>query len=310
MYKIAINTELPKAEQAVVTIGSFDGLHEGHLQLFKCLNSIAFNNNYRRVAITFEPLPQEFFFDQKQKQRLNRLSLLRDKYIVLKQKKLLDELVILHFNHSIANLTAKEFIQKILKDRLNASHLVVGHDFKFAKDSSGSCVDLHQHNIETTVVEPFLIDGQRVSSSIIRQAAQNNQLDIINTYLGRNLHYTSRIIHGNKMGRKFGVPTINLAIGKNRLALWGIYIAYVYIAGVRYNAVASIGKNPTTNRLDVYKLEAHLLDVDLDLYGKIATVEILQFIRCEQKFPDLDSLFAQIHQDMTRARQYFTALIL
>ncbi|MBP9742592.1 MAG: riboflavin biosynthesis protein RibF [Burkholderiales bacterium] len=306
MNRIVVNIPLNYVQKAVVAIGNFDGVHIGHQQLFAILNKIAARKNYRRIAITFEPLPREYFSDQKQQQRLPRLSLLRDKFYLLNN--LIDELIVVHFNSAIANLTPAQFIQNVLQRELNVAEAVFGHDFKFGKNGLGSSIDLIEHGIECTMVDPVVIKGMRVSSSIVRNFAHNNDLDSIRQYLGHNLHYTSRIVHGNKMGRKFGVPTINLTLGRNRLALWGIYVVNVYINNIRYNAVASIGKNPTTNDLDVFKLEAHLLDVDLNLYGKIATVEILEFVRKEQKFDDLASLFAQIHKDMDYAKNYFKKL--
>lgn len=303
MNRIIVNNPLNYVQKAVVAIGNFDGVHVGHQQLFTTLNKIATRKNYRRIAITFEPLPREYFSDQGQQQRLPRLTLLRDKFYLLNN--FIDELVVIHFNSAIANLTPAQFIKNILKNQLNVVEAVLGHDFKFGKNGVGSSDDLIEQGVECTIVEPILLNGIRVSSSLIRDFAKNNDLSSIRQYLGHNLHYTSRVVHGNKMGRKFGVPTINLTLGRNRLALWGIYVANVYIDNIRYNAVTSIGKNPTTNDLDIFKLEAHLLDVDLDLYGKIATVEILEFMRKEQKFDDLTSLFAQIHEDMAYAKSYF-----
>ncbi|MDQ5921789.1 MAG: riboflavin kinase / adenylyltransferase [Pseudomonadota bacterium] len=290
--------------KSVVAIGNFDGVHLGHQQLLAMLDDVAVQNSYKRVAIIFEPLPLEYFLDQKNQHRIPRLSLLRDKFYYLQS--LVDELVVIHFNAAIADLTPQQFIQHILKQKLNAAHVVIGHDFRFGRGRSGSVEDFIKHDIECTVVEPVILDQVRVSSSIIREFANNNDLLNVTRYLGHNLHYTARIVHGKKMGRKFGVPTINLTLGKYRLALWGVYVAKVYIDHCTYNAVVSIGKNPTTNNLGVYNLEAHLLDVDLDLYGKIATIEILQFIRQECKFNDLDSLFDQIHSDIACARNYFT----
>ena len=304
MFRIVINTATNN-NPCVATIGNFDGLHLGHLELFKSLNNVANTHNYRRIAITFEPLPLEFFLDRRGEQRLHRLSLLRDKFYLFKQHNLIDELIVLHFNDSIANLSPNEFINDILIKKLNIAHVVVGHDFKFGYGGAGSVNNFMANNIKTTVIDPFILNNQRVSSSIIRKTAAENNLLNVALYLGRNLQYTARVIHGNKMGRKFGVPTINLSIGRNRPVVHGIYVANVFIDNIRYNAVASIGKQPTTNSLDIYKLEAHLLDVDLDLYGKIATVEILKFIREERKYDDLDTLFKQIHQDITDARNYF-----
>ena len=306
MYRIIINKS--QSEESVVTIGNFDGLHLGHRQLFESLNEVALKNNYRRIAITFEPLPLEYFHDQTHQLCLHRLCMLRDKFYLLTKDNLIDELIILHFNASVANLTPLEFIDRILKQKLNVRHAIVGHDFKFGKGGVGTVDDFAKSGINNTIIEPFMLNGQRISSSLIREIAGKNELELVKQYLGRNLHYTARVIHGNKMGRKYGVPTINLALGRNRPVVHGIYIARVYIEQIAYDAVASIGKNPTTNDLDVYKMEAHLLGVDLDLYGKIATVEILKHLRNERKFDDLDSLFAQIHQDMTDARNYFLEL--
>jgi riboflavin kinase / FMN adenylyltransferase len=306
MYRIKFSTnqELPKL--AVATIGNFDGLHPGHLELLSNLKQIALDNNYRKVVITFEPLPLEYFADIKFEKRLTRLSLIRDKIIILRQQNLADELVILRFDASIANLSPQEFIQKVLQQQLDVKHVVIGHDFKFGKNGTGNINDFKAHGIESTVMEPYYIENERVSSSLIRHYATGNDLRMVAKYLGRNLHYTSHVIYGNQLGRKFGVPTINLGLNRNRPALWGIYTALVHIEGKTYNAVASIGKNPTVSIQDVYKLEAHLLDVDLDLYGKIATVEILSFMREERKFDDMDKLFKQIYQDLDDARRYFS----
>lgn len=305
MYKILLNPDAVNLDSAVVTIGNFDGLHLGHLELFKTLNIVAKKYNYKRVAITFEPLPLEHFSDIKKEERLSRLSLLRDKFLLLKKNDLIDELVVLHFNSRIANLSPKAFIKEVLLNKLNTSHVVIGHDFKFGKNGGGKINDFVKLGLEITLVEPFCINTERISSSIIRNLATKNDLTLIRNYLGHNLQYTSRVIHGKKLGRKLGVPTINLSLGRNKPALWGIYTAYIYIDNKRYNAVASIGKNPTVSDLDTYKLEGHLLDVDLDLYGKIATIEILGFIRDELKFNDIDSLIRQMQKDLQQARAYF-----
>ncbi|MCE2706392.1 MAG: riboflavin biosynthesis protein RibF [Proteobacteria bacterium] len=305
MYRIIINQRSDAKEKSIVTIGNFDGMHLGHMQLFTKLNKIANIQNLRRIVVTFEPLPLEYFADCKKEQRLARLGLLRDKYLFLKNLGFIDELVIIRFNASLCDLSPSQFTQQVLIKELKVTHVVIGHDFRFGKNATGGKEDLLRHNIDVTTVEPYYIENNRVSSSIVRQFAMDNNLHSLKQYLGRNIHYTSRVVHGNHLGRKFGVPTINLCVGHNRPALWGIYIAYVYIDGIRYNSVASIGKNPTISDMNIYKLEAHLLDVDLDLYGKIATVEILEFLRLEQKFSDLNTLFVQIHRDLDNSREFF-----
>lgn len=310
MFRILVNKQaiFGAGIRSVVTIGSFDGIHKGHMQLIYRMNEIARLKSLKRVLITFEPLPSEYFANINHEERLSRLSLLRDKLLILKNlaKPYVDELVILRFTPNTACLSSNQFIEKILINELNTAHLVVGHDFKFGKNGNGNIQHLRHHGFELDEIPPFYIENNRVSSSLIRHHAQLNELGLVKKYLGRNLHYTSKVIHGNHLGRKYGVPTINLCLGRNKPALWGIYVAYVYIDGIRYNAVASIGKNPTVSDLEIYKLEAHLLDVDLDLYGKVATVEILEFLREERKFDGLKSLFKQIYMDLDRTRLYFT----
>lgn len=310
MQKIILNKPTEDNAAAVVTIGNFDGMHLGHQELFKKSSEIAHKNNYRVIVITFEPLPLEYFCDQLQKSRQPRLSLLRDKINVLQNLGYIDEVLILHFNSSIANLTPQEFIVKILKNKLNVKHAVIGYDFKFGKNGTGNADDLTEYGIIVHEINPYLKNELLISSSIIRELATHNKLAKIKSYLGRNLQYTSRVIYGNQLGRKYNVPTINLSLGKNIPALHGIYIARVHIDGASYNAVVSIGKNPTTNKHDRYNLEAHLLGINLDLYGKIATVEILKFMREEAKFIDLGTLFKQIHIDVANAWQYFETEII
>ena len=306
--------------KSIVTIGNFDGLHVGHIHLLETMNHIANTTNtvnaakdqrLRRIVITFEPLPTEYFCDKIHKSRLSRLGLLRDKVLLLQQFNLADELVIIKFNAACANLTPDEFIQNYLLLQLNIVHIVVGHDFRFGCNRIGNIDSFakYKNKISTTIVDQFILLNKRVSSSLIRDLAKHNQLAEIRVYLGRNIQYTSRVVHGNHIGRTLGVPTINLSLGRNQPALWGIYLAYVYIDNIKYNAVASIGKNPTVSHRGVYQLEAHLLDVDLDLYGKIATIEILEFMREELKFNDMQELMLQMQTDLLQARSAFATRI-
>ncbi len=306
MYRFRLNTTSEDINGSVATLGCFDGLHRGHMQLFTKLNEVAIQQAYHRIAITFEPTPFEFFSDCRGEIRVPRLSLLRDKFILLKELNLVDELVVLPFNAGLAKITAEQFTQSFLYAELNVRHMVVGHDFHFGNGGLGNVGNLDQVGIKVSVLPAYMEAGLRVSSSLIRELAKNNDLVGVQTYLGRNLRYTSRVVHGNKLGRTLGVPTINLGLGRSIPAIWGIYVAKVYIEGETYNAVASVGKNPTVMpQNNGYKLEAHLLDVDLDLYGKVATIEILSFLRPELKFDDLDTLMVQMQLDLEDARDYF-----
>ncbi len=306
MFKILLNNKF--FENSVVSIGNFDGLHLGHKNLLQELTVVSKKENLTRILITFEPTPQEFFHTNSNKKHLGRISLLRDKFFILKREDLVDQIIVFKFNKCFSSLSPKYFIENILIKELKTKHVVVGKNWRFGRNAEGTYEDLLKYNIEVSLKDKLIIDNKIVSSSNIRQAAEINNFEIIQKYLGGNLHFTSKVVHGHKMARKFGVPTINFNLGKKKLAFWGIYAAYVYIENIRYKAVAGIGKNPTTNNFEIYKLEAHLLDVDLDLYGKIARVEILYFIREEKKFDSLDELFKTIHKDIECAREYFRSL--
>ena len=305
MLQIKLNHSDKNSLSRIATIGNFDGLHLGHWQLLQQMEKVANFTNAWRVLITFDTLPHEYFADKSGTIRTPRISLLRDKIAILAKSGLIDEVVILHFNSHIAHLPAKEFVNTYIKEKLRVEQLLIGHDFRFGYQARGSITDFIENGIDAYEFAEVRHNQMRISSSLIRELASEQRLDKIHDYLGRNVQYTSRVVKGNQLARQFGMPTINLNLCKIRPVLWGIYISYVYIDGKRYNGVTNIGKNPTVSEGKVYKIETHLLDVDIDLYGKIATVEILKYLRPELKFDDLDSLFKQMYKDLDDAREFF-----
>lgn len=309
MYRFNLSFNKPKLSndiKAVATIGNFDGVHLGHQEIFEQVNKIALTKQLRAIVITFEPLIKEYIYQTNNLPKLKRLSLLRDKCRLIQETGLIDELIVLPANPSLINLSAHDFIKEYLHKKLNIVEMVIGSDFHFGRDRQGGVTDLINNGIATQVAKPVKCDQVTVSSSLIRSLALENKLDQVNKYLGgHNLTYSGHIVYGNQLGRKYNVPTINLNLGKICPSVWGIYTAYVYIGRVRYKAVASVGLNPTVSNDSRYKLEAHLLGVDLNLYGKIATIEFLHFLRGEVKFVDLPTLFAQIHQDIADAKAWF-----
>lgn len=308
MYRIKLNPQINQHTATIATIGNFDGMHLGHQELIKQLNQEPQKINAWRMLITFDVLPREYFADKSKSLRLPRIGLLRDKIMQIKELGLIDEVVIVHFNSTMAKMTAESFAKQILQDKLNVSHMLVGHDFRFGANALGSINDLIKSGISVNEFAEYKYHGTRISSSLIRELATEQNLPKITDLLGHKITYSSRVVYGNQLGRQYGVPTINLELRKIRPVLWGIYCGFVYIDGKRYNGVVSIGKNPTVSEGKVYKAEAHLLDVDLDLYGKIATIEILHYLRPELKFTDVDTLFTQIHKDMQDARDFFISI--
>lgn len=309
MYRIQLSTKPKEREQKIIaTIGKFDGLHLGHTELLGQLSQQARLNKSWRMLITFDVLPHEYFADKNGVLRASRIGLLRDKIAILQQSGLVDEVVILHFSEHMAKLKAQDFIDEILRNKLEISEMIVGHDFRFGYMAKGTISDLSSSGIKTSEFAELKHNKMRVSSSLIRKLASEQKIDLIRSYLGRNIRYTSRIVKGNQLARKWNFPTINLNLYKICPVLWGIYTSYVYIEGKRYLGVTNIGKNPTVSEGKVYKIETHLLDVDLDLYGKIATVEILHYLRPELKFEALEPLFKQMYKDLDDARAFFAKL--
>jgi riboflavin kinase/FMN adenylyltransferase len=304
MFEIKLKNNFYNNTDVVATIGNFDGIHLGHQELFKQMVTFAQSHKVKSVVITFEPLPKEFI---EADNNLLRLSLLRDKYNIVKTFAI-DSLVVMRFNSQLQKLAAKDFVQDILIKQLKIKYLFVGNDFRFGYQALGNIKLLQDLGINVVQSPEYKINNSRVSSSLIRSYAKDNKFTAVKLLLGRNIMYTSRVVYGNQLGRKYGVPTINLLLVNKVPILWGIYFAYVYIDNIRYNAVVSCGQNPTVTTTKNYKLEAHLLDVDLNLYGKIATIEILDFSRAELKFESLEQLFEQIHQDLQNARNYFYRL--
>ncbi|MBP7781436.1 MAG: riboflavin biosynthesis protein RibF [Burkholderiales bacterium] len=309
MFRLKLSSKTLQANQPIIaTIGNFDGFHLGHQELLGQLNQLANAQQAWRMLITFDVLPHEYFADKAGILRSPRIGLLRDKIQIIQASGMIDEVVVLHFNQALAQLTPREFIQKILLERLQISDMLVGHDFRFGNQAQGSIADLRASGIVTSEFAELKHQQLRVSSSLIRELAADQNLAMIQSYLGHNICYTSRVVKGNQLARKWNFPTINLNLYKIRPVLWGIYTSYVYIDGQRYFGVTNIGKNPTVSEGKVYKIETHLLDVDLDLYSKIAAVEILHFLRPELKFDGLEPLFKQMYQDLADARAFFAKI--
>lgn len=306
IHRIKITPDALLQKKSVITIGNFDGMHLGHMSLINQANQIAQIHSLKRVLVTFEPYTHEFFAKRLKKTVQARLSLLRDKYNILSNLLLVDELVVIRFNQTIANMSADDFIQDILIDKLNADTVIMGSDFRFGRGAQGSHLDIMRHGISVISNDKVQADENAISSTRIRACIDNHDLNQALEMLGHNLTYTSRIIHGLKNGRKFGIPTINLYIRNDIIpAVKGIYVTQVTINQKIYQGIASIGLNPTIDDTKTYKFEVHLLDTDEDLYGQIAHVEILKFVRDEAKFNSIDELIKQIHWDIQQARNFF-----
>ncbi len=289
----------------VATIGKFDGVHSGHQQILEAVKAKADAMNVPSVVILFEPDPQEYFAGSKAPARLTRF---REKWLLLKHLGI-DKVLCLRFGKKLAQLSAEDFIEKVLIEKLNVLHLIVGDDFRFGANRGGDYQMLQQKGKEQFSVQSTLSIKQgtdRISSTLIREKLENNQLDDVRLLLGRNYSISGRVSHGDKVGRTIGFPTLNIPLLRRVSPVNGVYLVRVCgLSQVPLFGVANVGLRPTLGGLKA-RLEVHLLDFSGNCYGEHVEVAFLQKLREEKKFSGLDELKEQIRKDIEQAKQLIT----
>ncbi len=288
-----------------LTIGNFDGVHLGHLEILSNLREAAEKRQLATIVMSFEPLPQEYFSRETAPARLYRL---REKWCALESSQV-DYFLCCKFDSQLASLTADEFIEQILVAQLDVKYLLVGDDFRFGKQRLGDFEKLKQagekHGFEVYNTPSHCFDNERVSSTGIRQALLNDELDKAAGMLGRPYQICGRIAHGDKRGRTIGFPTANIKLHRHATAVNGVYA--VHMTGennLSAYGVANIGKRPTVDGHSL-QLEVHLFDFNLELYGQQVCVEFKHKIRDEKRFDSFEELKQQIIKDSEQARQFF-----
>ena len=294
-----------------MTIGNFDGVHRGHQALIAGLVADARRNGLRSCVLTFEPHPREFFATGSPEPV--RIANLRDKLEALAALDV-DAVCVAHFNRSFAAMPAEDFVTGILADGLLARRLLIGDDFRFGAKRGGDFALLQRmgpaQGMEVRAMPTVMEAGLRISSSLVRQALGEADFARVRHLLGRPYRLSGRVIHGRRLGRELGFPTLNLRFPHGRPALCGVFIVEVHCLagdGRPLPGVASLGTRPAVETNGRHLLEVHLLDWSGDAYGKLAQVEFLQKIRDEQHFDTLDALGRKIDEDSNTARAYFAA---
>jgi riboflavin kinase/FMN adenylyltransferase len=286
----------------VATIGNYDGVHRGHQHMIAAVRAQATELGLPAVVITFEPTPREFFEGPAAPSRLTRL---REKLEALDLYGV-DRVLVLRFDRRMQGMGAEDFVDRLLVRGLGVRHMVVGHDFHFARRREGTIETLRAagaaHGFTVEEIGQFLLNGERVSSSLVREALNLGDLERATRLLGRPYRMAGRVRRGQQLGRKLGYPTANLALHRKVVPLWGVFAVRVSGAGlVDHPAVVSLGTRPTINGTDPL-LEVHVFDFDGDLYGRYLDVDFVQRLREERKFESLDALVLQMHRDAAAAR--------
>lgn len=291
----------------VVTIGSFDGVHLGHQAVLRQLCQQAAQLSMPSMVMIFEPQPHEFFAGDRAPARLMRL---REKVLALFSHGV-DRICCLPFNNFLSQLSAEDFIDRVLLQGLGVKYLVIGDDFRFGSGREGDYRLLQMagdaHNFIVTDTDSYLVGGQRVSSTRIRQLLQENAFVKAAKLLGKPYKISGRVVKGKQLGRKLGTPTANVHLHRYRSPLSGVFAVEVELPiGEVTQGVANVGIRPTISGDDKPILEVHLFNRDGNLYGQEISVEFKHKIREEQRFSGLDELKQHIQQDIDQAKQFFT----
>ena len=289
-----------------LTIGNFDGVHLGHQAMLARLRDVARSRALPPCAMTFEPHPREFFAPDKAPVRLTSL---REKLELLAAQGI-EMAYVCRFDYRLAQTSPEDFVERMLVRGLGVRHVLIGDDFRFGARRAGDFALLKQHagRLGYTVesMSSVTLDGERVSSTAVRDALAGGQLARAARLLGRPYSISGRVVHGDGLGRKLGFPTANVQMKHNRPPLAGIFaVEVVGVADKPLRGVASLGVRPTVKQGASPVLEVYLLDFAGDIYGRHVRVDFLHKFRDEEKFADLAALTRRIASDVDDARAYF-----
>lgn len=289
---------------SAVTIGKFDGVHAGHRQVISELLSVADTEGLVPAVVTFdrnplsvlrpESCPSSLLSNAQKVERLAEVGVATT--------------VMLPFDREFSQQTPEQFVRTILVDTLHARVVLIGSDFRFGARGAGD-LDLltelgREHGFEVRLIDDLRPrDGRRASSTWIRELLAEGRVDEATELLGHAPTVRARVVHGSHRGRELGYPTANLSPDlEGYIPADGVYAAWFDVDGTRYPAAVSIGNNPTFTGVPEKQIEAHLLDQQIDLYGRLAEISFVQFIRGMVKFEGVDALVAQMHLDEQEIR--------
>lgn len=296
-------------QKTILTIGTFDGVHLGHQKILHKIAEQAGLFNYESVVLTFFPHPRMVLGKDTTIKLLNTLEE-KEKLI---EKTGIDHLIIQKFDEAFSNLSAADFVKQILVDKLNSGKIIIGYDHKFGKGRTADINNLiefgKQFNFEVEEISAEEIGDIAVSSTKIRKALLEGNIQLVNQYLGYTFEFTGKVIEGKKIGRTIQFPTANISIEKNYKLLPknGVYIITSKIDNINYHGMMNIGTNPTLGE-NQQTIEVHFFDFNQNIYNKKLTIKVLDKIREEQKFDSLEALQLQLNKDQTFSKSYFDKL--
>lgn len=291
-------------EQTCLTTGTFDGVHVGHVKIIDQLNKIAKEEGRKSVMLTFFPHPRKVLFPDDHGLRL--LTTMEEK-LALFEKAGIDDVIIHPFSKEFSRFNAVEYVRDLLVEGIHMKHMVIGYDHHFGRNREGGIDQLREmaplYDFNVTEISAKDIDDVNVSSTKIRAALDEGNVEIASAYLGYLYSFEGKVVHGKKRGNQIGYPTANLAeiddtklIPKN-----GVYSVEAELNGLLHRGMMNIGFNPTFEDEGQRSIEVHIFDFDGDLYGVQLRVFVLKYLRTEKRFSDLGELIKQMDTDKQNA---------
>lgn len=296
-------------KKTIVTIGTFDGVHIGHQKIIEKIVTDAQKLDCESLILTFFPHPRMVLAHESGVKLLNTIN----EKVGLLQKIGLSNLIIHPFDESFSQLSAEEFVVKVLVEKLNVEKIVLGHDHRFGKDRSASIEDLiifgEKYNFEVEQISAQEINQVAISSTKIRTALQEANISLANQYLGYQYFFSGKVVKGNQIGRTIGFPTANIQIDEayKLIPKNGVYIVKSSINDKSYFGMMNIGTRPTVDGKNL-TIEVYFIDFDKDIYNTFVTVSIIDRIRDEKKFDSFDDLKKQIEKDKESTISYVKRL--
>lgn len=299
-------------QDTVLTIGTFDGVHRGHKTILNRLKDIAEKNNLRSVVMTMDPHPQ-IVLQKSDKKPISLLTNINERISEFRNSAI-DACVVMTFSYEFSQIPAEEFIREYLVKKVGVKKILIGYDHMFGKDRDGDQSLLERLGIELGFgverLEPMQDDDVIISSTKIRNALVEGNIELANEMLGYEYKLQGTVVHGDNRGKDLGFPTANI-LPPNMSKLVpgnGVYIVSAMIDGEKFYGMTNVGTRPTFHDVDARNIEVHFLNLDMDLYEKEITIQFLKFIRKEKKFSGPEELVTQIEKDKQTAINYINSL--
>lgn len=292
-------------QATVVTLGTFDGLHQGHQTILNCVKQEAQRLQADSLVLTFFPHPRWVLQKDSQVLLLNTL----DEKISLFNQMEINHLVVQEFNQEFADLSAEDFVKKVLVDTFHVKKIIIGYDHKFGKGAQANIKDMEQfaqkYGFEVQQISAHQINENAISSTKIRTALKSGDISLANNYLGMPYFISGKVIHGQKLGRTIGFPTANIEISEKYkfIPADGVYVVCSEISHRKIYGIMNIGNKPTVGTHSK-SIEVHFLDFAEDLYHKNLKIQFFKRLRNQKKFASIDELKQAIEQDKKFAEQF------